>query len=234
MLRVSSSQGRVQYLKTYLFSLSFSAHNNTLFYDCVKRPSSSMCCLRRFKIVLFTLHYWHCQASPERVELTTEWHTHCQLHVKFSKTAKTHYVTAACIHLIVYPPQCYSLLMCFMLCYVRHYKYRHTAQCTFICLCLLWRVVRLLAFVSFLFDNYEIPLNKQLSTKIFRTHIGLSNRTNFADFLTSRARYVPNVAKRSMTTMQYWGPTTHRRRILEIFKRPYLGNGSSDPLHVWF
>ena len=46
-----------QYLKTYLFSLSFWACNNTLFYDCVKRPSSSLCYLRRFKIVYFTLHY---------------------------------------------------------------------------------------------------------------------------------------------------------------------------------
>ena len=27
------------------------------FYDCVKRPSSSLCRLRRFKIVYFTLHY---------------------------------------------------------------------------------------------------------------------------------------------------------------------------------
>ena len=25
-----------------------------------------------------------------------------------------------------------------------------------------------------------------------------------------------------------------RPRILENFERPYLGNGSSDPLHVWF
>ena len=28
-----------------------------VFYDCVKRPSSSLCRLRRFKIVRFTLHY---------------------------------------------------------------------------------------------------------------------------------------------------------------------------------
>jgi len=47
----SSSRAFKQYLKTYLFSLSFWAHNNTLFYDCVKRPSSSLCRLRRFKIV---------------------------------------------------------------------------------------------------------------------------------------------------------------------------------------
>ena len=53
----SSSRTFKQYLKTYLFSLSFWAHNNTLFYDCVKRPSSSLCRLRRFKIVYFTLHY---------------------------------------------------------------------------------------------------------------------------------------------------------------------------------
>ena len=46
-----------QSLTTYLFSLSFWAHNNTLFYDCVKRSSSSLCRLRRFKIVRFTLHY---------------------------------------------------------------------------------------------------------------------------------------------------------------------------------
>ena len=48
----SSSRTFKQYLKTYLFSLSFWAHNNTLFYDCVKRPSSSLSRLRRF-----TLHY---------------------------------------------------------------------------------------------------------------------------------------------------------------------------------
>jgi len=53
----ASSRTFKQYLKTYLFSLSFWAHNNTPFYDCVKRPSSSLCRLRRFKIVYFTLHY---------------------------------------------------------------------------------------------------------------------------------------------------------------------------------
>ena len=52
----SSSRTFKQYLKTYLFCLSFWAHNNTSFYDCVKRPSSSLCRLRRFKIVYFTLH----------------------------------------------------------------------------------------------------------------------------------------------------------------------------------
>jgi len=39
--------------RLYLFSLSFWVHNNTPFYDCVKRPSSSLCRLRRFKIVFF-------------------------------------------------------------------------------------------------------------------------------------------------------------------------------------
>ena len=53
----SSSRTFKQYLKTDLFSLSFWAHNNTLFYDRIKRPSSSLCRLRRFKIVHFTLHY---------------------------------------------------------------------------------------------------------------------------------------------------------------------------------
>jgi len=52
----SSSRTFKQYLKTYLFSLSFSAHNKTLFYDCVKRPSS-LCRLQCFKIVYFTLHF---------------------------------------------------------------------------------------------------------------------------------------------------------------------------------
>jgi len=49
------------------------------------------------------------------------------------------------------------------------------------------------------------------------------------------ARYVPNVAKRS-TWHQciYWGPTTNQPRILENFEWPYLGNGSSYPLHVSF
>jgi len=59
------------------------------------------------------------------------------------------------------------------------------------------------------------------------------------DFLLL-ARYVPNVAKRSTWEQCiYWGPTTYqptndRPRILENFERPYLYNGSSDPLHVWF
>jgi len=59
------------------------------------------------------------------------------------------------------------------------------------------------------------------------------------DFLLF-ARYVPNVAKRSTWGQCiYWGPTTdrpttERPRILENFEWPYLVNGSSDPLHVWF
>jgi len=28
--------------------------------------------------------------------------------------------------------------------------------------------------------------------------------------------------------------TDQRPHILENFERPYHGNGSSDPLHVWF
>jgi len=48
-----------------LFSLSFSAHNNTLCYDCLNRPSSSLCRLRRFKIVYFTLHYITQRQSTE-------------------------------------------------------------------------------------------------------------------------------------------------------------------------
>jgi len=53
------------------------------------------------------------------------------------------------------------------------------------------------------------------------------------------ARYVPNVVNKS-TWHQciYWGPTDRptddRPRILENFEWPYLGSGSSDPLHVWF
>jgi len=54
----SSLRSFKQSLKTYLFSLSFWAHNNTLFYDCAQRPSSSLCRLRRFKIIVsFPLHY---------------------------------------------------------------------------------------------------------------------------------------------------------------------------------
>jgi len=36
-----------------------------------------------------------------------------------------------------------------------------------------------------------------------------------------------------MTSM-YILTTDDRPRILENFEWPYLGNGSSDPLHVWF
>jgi len=45
------------------------------------------------------------------------------------------------------------------------------------------------------------------------------------------ARYVPNVAKRSVweqCIILRTDPPTDRPRILENFKRPYLGNGSSD------
>jgi len=49
------------------------------------------------------------------------------------------------------------------------------------------------------------------------------------------ARCIPNIAKRSVWEQCiYWRPTTDRPHILENFERPYLGNGSSDPLHVWF
>jgi len=42
-----------QYLKTYLFSLSFWAHSNAPFYNCVKPPlSSGMRHLRRFYTTL--------------------------------------------------------------------------------------------------------------------------------------------------------------------------------------
>ena len=53
-------------------------------------------------------------------------------------------------------------------------------------------------------------------------------------------RCVPNVAKRSTWEQCiYWGPTTDQPttdwpHILENFEWPYLGNGSSNPLHVWF
>ena len=53
------------------------------------------------------------------------------------------------------------------------------------------------------------------------------------------ARYVPNVAKRS-TWHQciYWGPTDQRPTTdlasWKISNGHHLGNGSSDPLHLWF
>jgi len=52
-------------------------------------------------------------------------------------------------------------------------------------------------------------------------------------------RYVPNVAKRSIWDQCKYVAyilTTDRRPTshLEKFERPYLRNGSSDPLHVWF
>ena len=70
VLLLMSSRTFKQYLKTYLFSLSFLAHNNTPFYDCVKRPSSSWCRLRRFKIVYFTLHYITLQCYCKTLRVT--------------------------------------------------------------------------------------------------------------------------------------------------------------------
>jgi len=55
----SSSRTFKQCLKTYLFSLSFWVHNNTLFYDCVKRPSSSLCRLRRNWAELVVVGVWN-------------------------------------------------------------------------------------------------------------------------------------------------------------------------------
>jgi len=59
------------------------------------------------------------------------------------------------------------------------------------------------------------------------------------------ARYVPNVAKRSIweqckkkyilrTDRRPTGRPTDQPHIWENFKWPYLREGSSDPLHVWF
>jgi len=51
------------------------------------------------------------------------------------------------------------------------------------------------------------------------------------------ARYVPNVANRSIWEQCrsiYWGPTDPPPQIWKNFKWPYLREGSSDPLHVWF
>jgi len=48
------------------------------------------------------------------------------------------------------------------------------------------------------------------------------------------ACYLPNVAKRSTWEQCIILRTNDWPRILENFERPYLVNGSSDPLHVWF
>ena len=55
------------------------------------------------------------------------------------------------------------------------------------------------------------------------------------------ARYIPNVAKRSIWDQWKYvytddWPATNRQPTshLENFKRRYLSDGSSDPLHVWF
>ena len=62
-------------------------------------------------------------------------------------------------------------------------------------------------------------------------------------FFTPRARYVPNVAKRSIWDqckkkyiLRIDRPTGDQPTTshLENFKWPYLREGSSDPLHVWF
>jgi len=50
------------------------------------------------------------------------------------------------------------------------------------------------------------------------------------------ARYVPNLASRRVHENKVYiedRRPTDRPRILENFERPYLGNGSSDPLHLW-
>jgi len=54
-----------------------------------------------------------------------------------------------------------------------------------------------------------------------------------ATFLTQRRGVHDNnvyIGDRRLTDR----PTTDRPRILANFERPYLGNGSSDPFHLWF
>jgi len=52
----SSTRTFKQYPKTYLYSLPFWAHNNTLFYDCVKRPIV-VACAAYDALKLSVLHY---------------------------------------------------------------------------------------------------------------------------------------------------------------------------------
>jgi len=61
------------------------------------------------------------------------------------------------------------------------------------------------------------------------------------EFYLFLARYVPNVAKRSIWDQckkkcisRTDRPTNDRPHIWENFKWPYLREGSSDPLHIWF
>ena len=63
-----------QSLKTYLFCLSFWAHNNTLFYDCVKRLSSSLC--RYDALKLSFLHYITLMIKLERILMAAVYSGH--------------------------------------------------------------------------------------------------------------------------------------------------------------
>jgi len=98
----SSAPTVKQYLKTYLFSLSIWAHSNTLIHDCVKRPNSSLCRLRRSKIVRFyiTLHP-HC-CPPLR-----QWQHHRVLSMlfylsHFLASWKQHWNISTCVYPVDY------------------------------------------------------------------------------------------------------------------------------------
>jgi len=105
----SSSCTFKKYLKTYLFSLSFWAHNNTPFYDCVKCPSSSLCHLRRFKTVYFTLHYITVVfAAPGQF---------CNSTLKVYKSCDIHYLhlRVVCVHFISSKHILWSRVWCLIL-----------------------------------------------------------------------------------------------------------------------
>ena len=76
---------------------------------------------------------------------------------------------------------------------------------------------------------------RQLADLFYQPHTDQCR--SYSSFLLL-ARYVPNVAKKvhenNVIILMTDDRPTDRPRIFENFERPYLGNGSSDSLYVWF
>jgi len=94
------------------------------------------------------------------------------------------------------------------------------------------------------FCCYQCLVNKAVycTTAQNRWLFAISVMSAVGYFYSSRVTFLWRSEEEYMTSMNILRtcdrPTNDwlidRPRILENFERPYLGNGSSDPLHVWF
>ena len=86
---------------------------------------------------------------------------------------------------------------------------------------------------------FTVDVNSSCSIPILLLVSTLFDMCSYLAFLLF-ARHVPNVAKRSIWEqckkyiLRTDRSTNDRPLNFENFKRPYLCEGSSDPLHVWF